>query len=264
MARGSACSDRPPRDGTCVWVCKSRRRSSTRRRGLPLCGCVKLASTIERGYASNQLWHESGKGLADSTGLPAMAGKARRGPATGSWGAGGPIRQQTARRDATTALRCGNARQDPAQRGKTRRARASHVGGRTVQDAAECGRPTGEDLAGPILSAWLRRRQNRHSKHHYMNTRPARNVSFPCARGVPIGAETSVAESEWPKVVTIRIRRFPRCAGDGKRGNEGGVGQALRQLGAKPRDPVSNHAVLRISRPSVRSTTWELNHGARE
>ena len=50
-----------------------------------------------------------------------------------------------------------------------------------------------------------------------------RNVSIPCARGVPVGAETSVSEGEWQKVVTIRLRRFPRCAANWKRGNEGGV-----------------------------------------
>ena len=52
-------------------------------------------------------------------------------------------------------------------------------------------------------------------------TWPARDVSFPCARGVPVGAETIVAEDQSAKVGTAGILRFPRCAGNGKRGNEG-------------------------------------------
>src|SRR6516225_11698138 len=52
-----------------------------------------------------------------------------------------------------------------------------------------------------------------------------RNVSFPCASGVAVGAETSVAEDQSLKLVTTEIRRFPKCAGDGKRGNEGPGGR---------------------------------------
>jgi hypothetical protein len=43
---------------------------------------------------------------------------------------------------------------------------------------------------------------------------------------VPVGAETIVAESQWPKVVTAKIRRFPKCAATLKRGNEGAVADA--------------------------------------